>query len=184
MKFFHKANKAMGLIFEVIDGIAEVSGINYLMSADFPISRRAMGRAAHGWGKSDYYVALKTLKRRGYIKKSGNDYFITPKAFICYQMSNIEKSNWTQKKWDGTWKIVIFDVPEDRRGDRDAFRSFLKRKGFYKLQQSVFVSPFADFEQLNFARHQYGLEKYVNLFVAKSAGTDDDSKLKTYFSLV
>jgi len=46
------------------------------------------------------------------------------------------------KKWDGLWRIVIFDIPEKQRSIRNVFRSFLKRLHFVEIQKSVFVHPY------------------------------------------
>ena len=45
-------------------------------------------------------------------------------------------------KWDGRWRIVIFDIPEKRKKMRDGLRRHLKRLGFHELQKSVFVVPY------------------------------------------
>lgn len=47
---------------------------------------------------------------------------------------------WTGK-WSGTWHVLVYDVPEKRRGDRDALRGFLSRMRMGCLQRSVYVSP-------------------------------------------
>lgn len=46
-------------------------------------------------------------------------------------------------KWDGKWRVVIFDIPEQAREKRDQLRWLLKRNAFKKLQSSVFISPFS-----------------------------------------
>ena len=40
------------------------------------------------------------------------------------------------------WRVVIFDIPENRRGSRDLFRKTLRAAGFVQLQQSVWVYPY------------------------------------------
>jgi CRISPR-associated endonuclease Cas2 len=79
--------------------------------------------------------------------------------------------------------VVVFDIPEPERKKRNLIRNFLKRKDFYMLQRSVFISPFADFDELNFIRNEYKVDKFVNIFRAESASIDDDSALKKYFNL-
>ncbi len=44
---------------------------------------------------------------------------------------------------DGTWKIVIFDIPEKHKNVRGLLRSKLKQLGFKKWQNSIWISPFA-----------------------------------------
>ncbi len=51
------------------------------------------------------------------------------------------------KKWDGKWRLVIFDIPEKRRSIRDKMRALVSRLGFLKLQDSVWVYPY-DCEEL------------------------------------
>ncbi|MDZ4229346.1 MAG: CRISPR-associated endonuclease Cas2 [Patescibacteria group bacterium] len=45
------------------------------------------------------------------------------------------------KTWDGFWRIVIFDIPESKRKQRDALRRALKKMGFGRLQDSSYISP-------------------------------------------
>ena len=46
------------------------------------------------------------------------------------------------KRWDGKWRVVIFDIPEKKKYQRDILRDKLKELGFKKLQMSVYVHPF------------------------------------------
>ena len=45
------------------------------------------------------------------------------------------------KRWDGKWRIIIFDVPEKIRGKRDLLRKELAAFGFTQLQRSVWAYP-------------------------------------------
>lgn len=47
-----------------------------------------------------------------------------------------------RKRWDGKWRIIIFDVPEKLRGKRDFLRKELKEFGFMQLQKSAWVYPY------------------------------------------
>lgn len=44
--------------------------------------------------------------------------------------------------WDGKWRMVMFDIPEDVRGQRNKLRQLLRRYGYKALQGSVFVYPY------------------------------------------
>ena len=46
------------------------------------------------------------------------------------------------KKWDGKWRVIIFDIKETRRLLRDKVRLTLSRIGFVRLQNSVWVFPY------------------------------------------
>ncbi len=45
-------------------------------------------------------------------------------------------------RWDGRWRIVIFDVEEKKQNDRAKIRRLLQRLGFLLLQRSVWVYPY------------------------------------------
>lgn len=46
------------------------------------------------------------------------------------------------KVWDRKWRIIVFDVPELTKVNRNMLRLELKRRHFYQLQRSVFVTPY------------------------------------------
>jgi len=134
--------------------------------------------------ESQYHSSIQSLKRSGCIKKVNEDQFlITPKMLTRLAEDKILESDWEQNKWDGTWKIVAFDIPELKKRKRNIFRSLIKRKGFIGIQNSVFIAPFADFKQLAILRSYLKVEKYISFFVAKSAETDDDQQIKERFKL-
>ncbi|MBI2021041.1 hypothetical protein HYS99_00830 [Candidatus Giovannonibacteria bacterium] len=45
------------------------------------------------------------------------------------------------QKWDGKWRVIIFDIPEKLRGKRDLLRKELVGFGFMQLQKSVWAYP-------------------------------------------
>ena len=46
------------------------------------------------------------------------------------------------KHWDKKWRVLIFDIPEKRRGLREKIRRTLMAIGFTYLQDSVWVYPY------------------------------------------
>ncbi len=42
--------------------------------------------------------------------------------------------------WDGYWRIIILDLPEDRKSEREALRYLLKKAGFICVKNSVWIS--------------------------------------------
>jgi len=87
------------------------------------------------------------------------------------------------KKWDGKWRIVIFDIPEDRRAKRDAFRTRLKRLGFLELQKSVWISPIDYEREINYLIEVFDISSYVNFitadFVKSKKRLEKHFKIKT-----
>ena len=46
------------------------------------------------------------------------------------------------KRWDKRWRLVMFDIPQNRRRDRDRLRSEIQACGFLRLQDSVWIFPY------------------------------------------
>lgn len=44
--------------------------------------------------------------------------------------------------WDGNWRIIILDLPEERKNEREALRYLLKKAGFICLKNSVWISMY------------------------------------------
>ena len=44
--------------------------------------------------------------------------------------------------WDGSWRIVLLDLPESRKNERESLRYLLKKAGFVCLKNSAWISPF------------------------------------------
>jgi CRISPR-associated endonuclease Cas2 len=84
------------------------------------------------------------------------------------------------KKWDKKWRIVAFDIPEKDRIFRGILRQHLFELGFYKLQNSVFVSPYPFEKSILELVSLYSAEKYVRVIMASKV--DNEKKLKKIFS--
>jgi phenylacetic acid degradation operon negative regulatory protein len=46
-----------------------------------------------------------------------------------------------QRRWDGKWRLVAFDLPEVQSSTRKRLRRFLRDHGFGYLQNSVWITP-------------------------------------------
>lgn len=82
--------------------------------------------------------ALKRLRERGLILEDKADV-----DKIIIKMTDLGKTALgveSEEKWDGKWRIVIFDIPEQKRIIRNLFRRRLKDWGFKRWQQSVWVT--------------------------------------------
>ncbi|MCL5784645.1 MAG: hypothetical protein M1142_04825 [Patescibacteria group bacterium] len=87
--------------------------------------------------KSALSQALKRLREGGLIELLSDEklaYRLTDKGKEKAVLASLKFS---EKEWDGKWRLVIFDVPEKRRQARDLLRSKLKQWGFIIFQQSV-----------------------------------------------
>ena len=85
-------------------------------------------------------------------------------------------------KWDGEWRIVIFDIPEKFKKAREALRIKLKDLGFLELQKSVFVLPYECENEIDFIMEVFLIRPYVRFMRAKSFTNEEQLKIK--FNLV
>ena len=65
--------------------------------------------------------------------------------------------------WDHKWRLVVFDIPEKYATLRDKVRTILKRSGFVKLQQSVWVFPHILYGVLDRIEGEESLRKIFHL---------------------
>ena len=67
------------------------------------------------------------------------------------------------RKWDGKWRIVMFDIEEVNRQVRERLRLKLKELGFGMLQESVFISPHDLLEDFGEFSEASGIKDYLCL---------------------
>lgn len=80
-------------------------------------------------------------------------------------------------RWDGVWRLVMFDIPERKRRGRDALREKLKEMGFYELQKSVFVFPYTCRDEIDFIVEVFEVGPYVRYAEAKNITNEAELKL-------
>ncbi|MEK7660176.1 MAG: hypothetical protein AAB343_03170 [Patescibacteria group bacterium] len=84
-------------------------------------------------------------------------------------------------KWDRKWRLLIYDVPEDRKRGRDAIRYELRSIGFVELQHSVWLFPFDVTDILRLMRELYDLQ--YELIVLTADRFDGDDAYYKHFAL-
>mgnify|MGYP001608535425 CR=1 FL=1 len=80
------------------------------------------------------------------------------------------------EKWDGLWRIVLFDIPEDKKKGMDALAGRLKKLGFVTLQKSVFVHPYECADEINFITELFKIRPYVRIIRSQDIGNASDLK--------
>lgn len=61
------------------------------------------------------------------------------------------------KKWDGKWRVLVFDIEDKHKIKREALRGKLKELGFYQMQKSVWVCPYEFKKEIVILRDFFGL---------------------------
>lgn len=99
--------------------------------------------------KRKLYDLIRLLKKQSLLEeyREGNEKFyrLTTRGTFeaCRGRLMAECARQKRARWDGKWRMVLFDVPESKRRFRDYLRSLLKQLGFLQWQRSVWVSPYA-----------------------------------------
>lgn len=85
------------------------------------------------------------------------------------------------KRWDKKWRVLIFDIKEERRSTRDKIRRTLVAIGFLRLQDSVWVYPYDCEDLITLLKADFKIGKDVLYIIADSI--ENDSWLKKQFNL-
>lgn len=81
-------------------------------------------------------------------------------------------------KWDKKWRLVMFDIPEKRRSERNILREKLREIGFKEIQKSVFVHPFPCLDEINFITEYFQLRSLVRYGEITNISNEEELKLK------
>lgn len=65
-------------------------------------------------------------------------------------------------KWDGLWRLVIYDIPEKQRVGRKTLKKKLNELGFYQLQRSAWLHPFPCRKIIEAVTSRYKIDQYVS----------------------
>lgn len=76
--------------------------------------------------------------------------------------------------WDGLWRIILLDLPEDRKSERESLRYLLKKAGFVCLKNSAWISPFP-FEHL-FTNIKKDLGLTTEIMIIVTQFVDEETK--------
>ncbi len=134
-----------------------------------------------GSGTEKYAItrSLKNLTDTGLIEafKGGQGEYLRltkegKKRAISQKLDN--ENALVSPSWDGKWRIILLDLPENRKQERESLRYLLKKAGFVCLKNSAWVSPFP-FEFL-FANIKKDFGLTTELIVIVSDDLDEETQ--------
>lgn len=82
------------------------------------------------------------------------------------------------KHWDGKWRIIAFDVPENKRRGRDALRDKMRELGCIQLQKSLWAWPYECRDEIDFIAETFHIAPHVHYIVAASITSEKFLKYK------
>src|SRR5258706_2778647 len=60
------------------------------------------------------------------------------KRLLKYDLDNMKLKD---NRWDGKWRIIIYDIFTGKKKEQEFFRRALKKLQFLKLQKSIYLTP-------------------------------------------
>lgn len=141
--------------------------------------------------RQKHYIntALEKLKNGGMIetiKKPSGEKFVRltkegKKVLLKFEIEGLLKDK--PIKWDGKYRLVIFDIKENVRFSRDNLRYMLLKFGFVRIQNSVWVYPYPCEGAINLLRANLDLEKGDEVIYIIVESIENDLWLREKFKL-
>ncbi len=137
--------------------------------------------------KKNLYDFFYRFEKEGLIKIEKNNHQVR----ISLTQEGKKKAGWLQidslkinknQKWDGKWRVIIFDIVQFKKLQRDIFRGKLKDLGLHALQKSVWVCPYKCKDEIELLRDFFGLSKN-EIRIITAENIEDDSYLKKHFHI-
>ena len=85
--------------------------------------------------------------------------------------------------WDGKWRIILLDLPEARKAEREALRYLLKKAGFVCLKNSAYVSPYPFEFLFQNMKKDFELSTELMIIVTDTLDPETDIVLRRDFNL-
>ena len=152
---------------------------------------RIVKTAARGWRelkRHELYRAVKEFHHERLVDyREGNDGSISvvltddgQRVALNLNLENMAIK--APKRWDGKWRLVIYDIPDRKKAAREEFRHQLKELGLHEWQESVFVHPFPCENEINLLVEFLEIRSYVRS--AEMSRPTNEAELKIKFGLV
>lgn len=131
-----------------------------------------------------FYIkrTLARLIHQRFIEKQDGEYALTARGkrwILKYTLSELTIPK--PAKWDGRWRLVMYDVTRQKASLRNLFRATLKQLGFFNVQESVWLYPYPCEKEIHFLRDFCGMGNNVIYIIAHKI--ENDGVYRTHFNL-
>ena len=92
-----------------------------------------------------------------------------------------EKIAQKPRRWDGRWRVVLFDIPERRRRVRNLLRMFMQEFGFVRLQDSAWIYPYDCEDIITLAKAEFRIGADALYMLVEQL--ERDKHLREHFGL-
>ncbi|MDO8408186.1 MAG: hypothetical protein Q7S95_03045 [bacterium] len=134
-----------------------------------------------------YRTALGRMAAQGHIifeKRNGKQYARitdTGRKVLAFEQEKTRLGSGKKRRWNGRWRVIIFDIPERRRRTRDRLRIVMQEVGFVRLQDSVWVFPHDCEDFVTLLKAELKVGSAILYMVVEQI--ENDKHLRTHFGL-
>ena len=136
-----------------------------------------------GFSPNAIRLGLSRMARQGVfdIKKSGRRsyYSLNTKGMKWMEQGRVRAFEVKRRKWDGRWRLVVYNFPETMRNLRDKLRCKLQSLGYANVSASFWISPYDLQAELSRYMKEKSMLDYVETFTADYTGKRRDKELAT-----
>jgi DNA-binding transcriptional regulator PaaX len=177
-----RASKVQKTILQTI-AAAGVLGVALLAPNAVKIINPLINKSGLRNKKRSINISRSRMINKGLIEYSKNGFLsLTPLGIKVLERMRVKDFQITKpKKWDGKWRVLIFDIKENHKNIRDKIRLTLNRIGFIKLQNSVWVYPYDCEDYITLLKTDYKMGKEVLYIIADKI--ENEKPLLKHFGL-
>jgi phenylacetic acid degradation operon negative regulatory protein len=119
--------------------------LRYIGDGQVPMRALTLLLGEFGVAETTARVVLSRMRREGWFATSRDgrqtSYALTSRSIKLLDEGRTRIFDRGRDGWDGTWRMVIYAVPEDSRAERDRVRRTLTWHGFGPLATATWISP-------------------------------------------
>lgn len=133
--------------------------------------------------QKEYILSSGTkLVQKGLLKFKDGHYELTKEGERILELWNINDYGLKKpKRWDGKWRMIIFDIPERKKKVRMKIPEIFTRAGLYRLQNSVWVYPYNCEDIMGLLKTELGIGKEMLYIIADEI--ENDKYLRAHYDL-
>ncbi len=148
------------------------------------------GKVKEGKNTRQYAItrSIKNLADSGLVERleggQGEYLRLTKEGRIKASSQKLDsRESLANPNWDGKWRIILLDLPEARKAEREALRYLLKKAGFIMLKNSAWVSPFPFEFMFENLKKDFGLSTELMIIVTESLDEETESILRKSYGM-
>jgi DNA-binding transcriptional regulator PaaX len=140
------------------------------------------GKQRRRLAQNSIYAARRRLLNRGIIEYRGGLLRATEQGKALLRRMEFGSFEMIKPKhWDKKWRMLVFDISEERKSLREKVRKTLVSIGFKRLQDSVWVFPFDCEDLIVLLKADFHIGKDLLYIIADTI--ENDAWLKKEFGL-